>query len=322
MEWENDYSWTSTRSEENGSHTIPDVGRFAGGFDFHWSVENERYYHESLWVQNYTSNDTDSYCGNDSGAVVDDQSPDDATEEDQTEVNAYDCTYDKDNNLVIDSADDDSDVIDLDQVSCHDFSSDAGKIECLGGTHGGEDDKTARGCDCDDSNDNSNEAGTYGLYRYQQKEFIFTSEDVISCDDVYDPTEAGEENDTSGDEVVDHDEDQTVEDIGTPETCNDSMIKQFDLQDQIRVSYWVDNSEQSSSGCEEEYEEDYWYDEDYWSDDWYYEQTSGRQEVEEGDCYYERYFYKKENAPLKYWDFYHFWDNHLDKYPTLQKVDE
>ena len=318
QEWTNDYSWTSTRSEENGSHTIPDVGRFAGGFDFHWSVENERYYHESLWVQNYTSNDTDNYCGNDSSAVVDDQSPDDATEEDQTEVNAYDCTFDSNGDRNIDGADDYTSVVDLDQVSCHDFSSDSGKIECLSGILANNDDNTARGCDCG----NLNEDGRYALYRYQQKEFIFTTDDVISCDDVYDPTEAGEENDTSGDDVVDHDEDQTVEDIGTPETCNDSMIMQYDLQDQIRVSYWVDNSEQASSGCEETYD-DYYYDD--WSEDdyyWYLENTTGRESVEEGECYYERYFYKKENAPLKYWDFYHFWDNHLDKYPTLQKVDE
>ena len=62
--------------------------------------------------------------------------------------------------------------------------------------------------------------------------------------------------------------------------------------------------------------------EDYWDEDWYLETTSGRARVEEGDCYYERHLYKKENAPLKYWDFNHFWDSYLDKYPTIQKVDQ
>ena len=94
VEWNNDYTWTSTRSEENGSHTVPDVGRFAGGFDFHWSVENERYYHESLWVQNYVSDYAENTCSNPSGAVVSDESPSDATASDAPEVDAYDCGFD------------------------------------------------------------------------------------------------------------------------------------------------------------------------------------------------------------------------------------
>ena len=34
-----------------------------------------------------------------------------------------------------------------------------------------------------------------------------------------------------------------------PEKCNDSMVLQFGLQDQLRVSYWVDNSEKASASC-------------------------------------------------------------------------
>ena len=108
---------------------------------------------------------------------------------------------------------------------------------------------------------------------------------MISCDDAHDPSTGGSEEETSGDEVLDHDEDQTVIDLGEPETCNDSMVAQFELQDQLRVSYWVDNSEQSSSGCETSYDDEWyddewyddeWYDDEWYDDEWYLETTSGR----------------------------------------------
>ena len=335
LEWEQTYQWNSTRSTENGRHTIPKVGRFAGGFDFHWSVENERYYHESLWIQNFTSNYADNTCSNASGKLVDEIKPADATNEDIPDVDAYDCTYDKDNSGVIDGDDDYSDVENLDQVNCHDYTK---RVSCSDGSFS----KADRACQCG----HAPEDLSFDLYTYQQKEFIFFPEDVISCDDLYKDPQGGEEvTDLYGDTVIDNDQDQTDVVIGKPETCNDSMIKQFYLHDQLRVSFWVDNSEKPSTGCQggdDGYGLDNSYTEEPWADDsggdlnfddfgedlnfakraYFLEQPMGRSKVTEGDCYQERYFYKKTNAPMKYWDFYHFWDSYLDKYPTVKKVDQ
>ena len=79
-----------------GSHSIPDVGRFAGKFDYNWSVENKRYYHESLWIQNFTTNHTTNTCLNESGKLFESNSLADATNEEVPIVDAYDCGIDGD----------------------------------------------------------------------------------------------------------------------------------------------------------------------------------------------------------------------------------
>ena len=253
-----------------------------------------------------------------------------------------------------------------DQVACHDFSK---QVNCLV-------DETSfdfpnRNCDCGHSAESGE--SKYELLEYRPKEFIFEAKDVVSCDNVFDPLQAGVETETSGDTVVDHDQDQTPVNIGEPEKCNDSMVLQFGLQDQLRVSYWVDNSEKASAACsagsDDQAYGDYG-DEDFGGDfgdefadeaggDEFADEADGDEfadeeggdefadeeggdefadeefadelelEAEEGqpiktenDCYQERFLFKKENPPLKYWDFNYFWNSYLDKYPTIQKVDK
>ena len=347
LNWNNTYSWVANDRENVGDHFIPSIGRFAGQFDYQWSEENNRYYHQSLWIHNYTANDATNTCENSGLKPLAENILADAEVEDHPEVDAYDCKFDQDNNATIDDADNFASVLNFDQVSCHDYTA---RTECSDNF----DNESEKSCQCDEVP----EKNTYQLYRYEQKTKIFYPEDIISCDNVFDPPEGGEANDTVGDTVSDFDEDIPKLNIGTRESCNDSIIMQHLLYDQLRVSYWVDNSIKKSAGCaaegevSDDFTDDYY--DDYSSNDFSEEvvdevagdeefvdeefvdeefvdeeivdeellELTGVQKVVEGDCYDERYLFKKANPPLKYWDFNHFWDNYLDKYPTIKKVDK